>query len=140
MCDHKRLGFNQYYMLDKARRDEERHIVDETIKDARDLGMTVMRTWAFDDRPDGLQVNAGVFDEQTFRALDYVLDSSARHGMHVILALVNYWPDYGGMESYVKWCTDTAAAPVGPKQHHRTPLQSNKSKQMPTLLRGDDVD
>lgn len=101
------IGFNQYYMLDKARRDEERHIVDETLKDARDLGMTVMRTWAFDDRPDGLQVNAGVFDEQTFRALDYVLDSSARHGMHVILALVNYWPDYGGMESYVKWCTDS---------------------------------
>ncbi|QDZ18978.1 glycoside hydrolase [Chloropicon primus] len=102
------IGFNQYYMLDKARRHEERHIVDETLKDAADLGMTVMRTWAFDDRPNGLQVLPGVFDEETFRALDYVLDSSARHGIHVILALVNYWPDYGGMESYVKWCTHSA--------------------------------
>ena len=99
------IGFNQYYMLDKARRPSERHIVDETLKDAAELGMTVMRTWAFDDRPTGLQVLPGVFDEDTFRALDYVLDSSARHGIHVILALVNYWPDYGGMESYVKWCT-----------------------------------
>jgi len=100
------IGFNQYYMLDKARKPDERHIVDETLKDAKDLGMTVMRTWAFDDRPEGLQTSAGVFDEATFRALDYVLDSSARHGVHVILALVNYWSDYGGMESYVKWCTD----------------------------------
>ena len=58
--------------------------------------MTVMRTWAFDDRSNGLQILPGVFDEDTFRALDYVLDSSSRHGIHVILALVNYWSDYGG--------------------------------------------
>jgi len=103
------VGFNQYYMLDKARRPDERHMVDDTLADASALGMTVMRTWAFDDRPNGLQVLPGVFDEETFRALDYVLDSSARHGIHVILALVNYWPDYGGMESYVKWCTHSTS-------------------------------
>ena len=79
------VGFNQYYMLDKARRPDERHMVDDTLADASALGMTVMRTWAFDDRPNGLQVLPGVFDEETFRALDYVLDSSARHGIHVIL-------------------------------------------------------
>ena len=101
------IGFNQYYMLDKARLPAERHIVDETLKDAADLGMNVMRTWAFDDRPHGLQIMPGVFDEETFRALDYVLDASAKHGVHVILALVNYWSDYGGMESYVKWCTQS---------------------------------
>jgi len=97
------IGFNQYYMLEKAM--NERNLVEETLADAKALGMNVMRTWAFDDRPNGLQTSPGVFDEDYFKALDYVIDSSSKHGIHVILALVNYWSDYGGMEQYVKWCT-----------------------------------
>jgi mannan endo-1,4-beta-mannosidase len=97
------IGFNQYYMLEKAM--NERNLVEETLADAKALGMNVMRTWAFDDRPNGLQTSPGVFNEEYFKALDYVIDSSSKHGIHVILALVNYWSDYGGMEQYVKWCT-----------------------------------
>jgi aryl-phospho-beta-D-glucosidase BglC (GH1 family) len=94
------IGFNQYYMLEKAM--NERNLVEETLADAKALGMNVMRTWAFDDRPNGLQTSPGVFNEEYFKALDYVIDSSSKHGIHVILALVNYWSDYGGMEQYVK--------------------------------------
>lgn len=107
------VGFNQYYMLEKARNEDTRYMVDDLLYEAEKLGLTVMRTWAFDDTPDGFQIAPGVFDETAFRALDYILDRSAAHGIHVILAIVNYWPDYGGMQTYVDWCADgEAIAPL----------------------------
>ena len=103
-------GFNQYNMMDKARYPSERFMVDEVLDAARGLGLTVMRTWAFDDgRADGLQTAPGVYDEATFRALDYVIAEAGKKGIHVLLALTNFWGDYGGMETYVKWCSGRSA-------------------------------
>ena len=99
------VGFNNYYMMEKARWAETRHMVDEVLDKAAALGMTVMRTWAFDDTPKGLQVAPGIFNEEAFRALDYVVAEAGRKGVYLLLALTNYWSDYGGVESYVKWCT-----------------------------------
>ena len=99
------VGFNNYYMMEKARWKESRHMVDEVLDKAAALGMTVMRTWAFDDTPKGLQIAPGIFNEEAFQALDYVVAEAGRRGIYLLLALTNYWSDYGGVESYVKWCT-----------------------------------
>ena len=61
----------------------------------QDLGLRVVRTWAFyDGTPDdyhSMQPYPGVFNEHTLEALDFVIAQAASHGMRVILALVNYW-------------------------------------------------
>ena len=83
-----------------------------TVKDvfagAHDLGMTVLRTWAFFDSPDStnpavIQYKPGVVNEQALRALDYVVFQAKLHDMRLLLPLVNSWDDYGGMNQYVRW-------------------------------------
>ncbi len=40
---------------------------------------------------------AGVFDEDVFRGVDYVLAQAARFGIKVIVALNNYWENHDGV-------------------------------------------
>lgn len=42
-------------------------------------------------------VTAGEFNDHVFEGLDFVLAEARRRGILVILTLVNYWGDYGGM-------------------------------------------
>lgn len=37
------------------------------------------------------QVRPGVFEERTFRALDWVVAEAGRRGLRLILDLTNYW-------------------------------------------------
>lgn len=37
------------------------------------------------------QTRPGVFEERTFRALDWVVAEAARRGLRLILNLTNYW-------------------------------------------------
>ncbi|KAL4437356.1 hypothetical protein ABPG75_004495 [Micractinium tetrahymenae] len=57
--------------------------------EGRDLRLPTQRQLAepFGDVWTSLQPEAGVFDEEVFRALDFVLDSAARHGIKLILVL-----------------------------------------------------
>ena len=41
--------------------------------------------------------HAGEFNDHVFEGLDFVLAEARRRGILVILTLVNYWGDYGGM-------------------------------------------
>ena len=82
--------------------------VKEVFASAHDLGMTVLRTWAFFDSPDSMnpaviQQSPGVFNENALRALDYVIFQAKLHDMRLLLPLVNSWDDYGGMNQYVRW-------------------------------------
>src|SRR5262249_39705635 len=64
-------------------------------------------TWGFLDGWDAgaaLQPQAGVYDEGAFRALDYVLYKADLAGIRILVTLVNYWPEYGGMPQYLRWC------------------------------------
>lgn len=74
--------------------------VDRTLREASRLGMTVVRTWAFNtDRADAHAFYDAdwEFNEAQFRRLDNVMESARRHGMKVILTLQNYWGAYGGI-------------------------------------------
>jgi mannan endo-1,4-beta-mannosidase len=95
-------GMNQYYLFYKSHM-----MVDEVIEDAAAMGLTVIRTWGFCDGvlEDGycFQPEPGVYDENTFRQMDYVIYKAQQHGIRLILPLVNNWNDMGGMNQYVQW-------------------------------------
>jgi mannan endo-1,4-beta-mannosidase len=97
-------GVNNYYLaIDNTRRE----VVDEIVTSMAAMGMTVLRTWAFNEAQDKETKLQGplprMFIEENFRMLDYTLDRLAAGGMRAILALTNYWPAYGGMRQYVAW-------------------------------------
>lgn len=99
-------GFNTYYLMVYAADPELRDHVDEVLDKAVDRGLNTLRTWAFNDGADewnALQPAAGEWSEEVFRGLDYVIREAGRRGIRLILPLVNYWPDYGGMDQYVAW-------------------------------------
>ncbi len=99
-------GTNNYYQMVYAADLGLRPYVDEVQAEAAGLGLTVLRTWAFNDGDgqwNALQTSPGVYDEDTFMGLDYVLDQADQNGLRVILPLVNNWDDYGGMNQYVAW-------------------------------------
>jgi hypothetical protein len=79
--------------------------IDQQMWEAESRGFTVLRTWAFDDNNEtqAFQPAPGVYNEATFQKLDYIMASARLHHMRVILTMVNYWPDFGGIGSYAKW-------------------------------------
>jgi mannan endo-1,4-beta-mannosidase len=104
----KFTGSNNYYLMYKSRL-----MVDDVYADAKAAGFTVIRTWGFMERgQEGVDFQE--FDPALGRPvindgpdglgrLDYVLDSARRHGIKLIIPLTNNWPDFGGMDEYVRW-------------------------------------
>jgi Cellulase (glycosyl hydrolase family 5) len=82
-----------------------REQIDRQLLEMSRQGMTVLRTWAFDDDPDAFafQPGPGEYNEAAFAKLDYIVDSARRHGIRVILTMTNYWSDYGGIGAYAGW-------------------------------------
>lgn len=109
--EHKDLpfhyaGLNNYYAMVYSAEPNLVYGVDEVLDEAEAMGLSVLRTWAFNDGAaqwNALQTSPGVYDETTFRALDRVVQQAGEHGLHLILTLVNNWDDYGGMNQYVAW-------------------------------------
>jgi len=99
-------GFNNYYMMVFAADVGLQPYVDEVLDEGAGLGLTVLRTWAFNDGAgqwNALQTAPGVYQEYVFQGLDFVLDRADQLGLRLILPLVNNWDDYGGMNQYVAW-------------------------------------
>ncbi|KAJ7977773.1 Mannan endo-1,4-beta-mannosidase [Quillaja saponaria] len=81
--------------------------VTQTFQDASQYGLTITRTWAFSDggsRP--LQISPGSYNEDMFKGLDFVISEAGKHGVRLILSLVNSWNDFGGKHQYVQWASD----------------------------------
>jgi mannan endo-1,4-beta-mannosidase len=95
-------GMNQYYLFYESHK-----MVDEVIQDAAAMGLTVIRTWGFCDGvlENGycFQPKPGVYDENTFEQMDYIVYKARQCGIRLVLPLVNNWDDMGGMNQYVKW-------------------------------------
>jgi len=115
------VGANNYLLAHLAKI-RERGTVRSILDDMCDRGMTVLRTWCFNDLsrkesnkecfqcvPDRkLRWRNGekpldYIDERTLRSLTFVLDQAHNRGLKVILPLVNNWSDYGGVDRYTKW-------------------------------------
>eukprot|EP01026_Neomeris_dumetosa_P061164 TRINITY_DN57733_c0_g1_i1.p1 TRINITY_DN57733_c0_g1~~TRINITY_DN57733_c0_g1_i1.p1 ORF type:complete len:391 (+),score=36.25 TRINITY_DN57733_c0_g1_i1:134-1306(+) len=100
------VGWNTYYLMIKAADPSTRKEIIEVLDDAKEMGMTVVRTWAFSDGPlqwQGLQRSPGQYDEATWIGMDFVLNEAANRGIKVVMALTNYWQHFGGIDQYNIW-------------------------------------
>jgi hypothetical protein len=116
-------GTNNYYVgIDNA----SIVVVDEIISDMKAMKLNVLRLWGFNDdqgKTTKLQgPDAGDFIESNFEMLDYVLYKAGQNNIRVIIALTNYWENYGGMKQYVSWAADTT--PTAEEFYTNTVAQS----------------
>ncbi|KAL6865012.1 hypothetical protein ACP4OV_016163 [Aristida adscensionis] len=97
-------GFNSYWLMVLAVDPSARGKVSEVFRQAAAVGLTVCRTWGFNDGGwRALQKSPGVYDEDVFKALDFVVSEARKYRIRLILSLVNNWDGYGGKAQYVKW-------------------------------------
>jgi mannan endo-1,4-beta-mannosidase len=100
-------GSNAYYLAQWGNAD-----IDQTFTELAAIGVTVVRTWGFNDVTadpgygayyqlwtNGVAtLNTGANGLQRF---DYVITSAKAHGIKLIVPLTNNWSDYGGMDVYI---------------------------------------
>lgn len=61
-------GWNSYWLMDQSVEESSRPRVSEIFQTGAKMGMTVCRTWAFNDGSyHALQVSLGIFDERVFK-------------------------------------------------------------------------
>lgn len=51
-----------------------------------------------------LQTAPGVYDEDIWQGLDFLLDEMAKRNMKAVMVLGNFWTWSGGFAQYLKWC------------------------------------
>ncbi|CAD7699787.1 unnamed protein product [Ostreobium quekettii] len=100
------VGANSYDLMILASTGQ-RANVTELLDICANMGLSVIRTWAFFDGPGGLQTAPGVLSENYLEGLDFVIAEIGKRGMKVLPVLINYWRDYGGMFQYAKWALGT---------------------------------
>ena len=95
-------GTNCYYLHQQSH-----YMIDNALDDIHAMGLPVVRAWAFADGASSsytpLQSAPYTYDDAAFDALDYSIWKAGQLGIRLVLALVNNWPDYGGMAQYVSW-------------------------------------
>lgn len=88
------------------------------------LGITNLRVLAASEadkdmkyciRP-ALQVKPGVYNEDLWKGLDFLLAEMAKRNMKAVMVLGNFWTWSGGFPQYLKWAqNDTIPFPQDPK-------------------------
>ena len=108
-------------------RDEDRERMPETMRQAAQAGIKVVRIWAFgeggpnDVKPVGgdfedwprhhpFRFAPGQWNEDAFVHLDKVIAEAAKNGIYVQLCLTNWWRDTGGVTQYLRWAGINDAA------------------------------
>jgi mannan endo-1,4-beta-mannosidase len=100
-------------------RDEDRANMPETLRQAAQAGIKVVRVWAFgeggpnDVRPmkdfedwprhHSFRLAPGQWNEDAFVHLDKVIAEAAKNNIYVQLCLTNWWRDTGGVTQYLRW-------------------------------------
>lgn len=107
-------------------RDEDRERMPETLRQAAQAGIKVVRVWAFGEGgPDDVRPMAdfedwprhhsfrhapGQWNEDAFVHLDKVIAEAAKNNIYVQLCLTNWWRDTGGVTQYLRWAGINDAA------------------------------
>ncbi|XP_078179166.1 glycosyl hydrolase superfamily protein [Carex rostrata] len=100
-------GFNSYWLMVLAVDTSTRQQVSDVFRQAASVGLTVCRTWGFNDGGwRALQKSPSVYDEDVFKALDFVVNEARKYKIRLLLSLTNNWESYGGKKQYVKWGKD----------------------------------
>ncbi|KAL0463376.1 UNVERIFIED_CONTAM: putative mannan endo-1,4-beta-mannosidase 9 [Sesamum latifolium] len=48
----------------------------------------------------------GSYNEDMFKGLDFVVSEAKKHGIYLILSLVNNWEGFGGKKQYMQWARE----------------------------------
>ena len=104
------MGANAPWLLEAAAA-RDYASVDAALDEAEEMGLSVIRTFAFRDgdsthTANPLQYRGSGFSEHVFEALDYVVWQAGRRNLKLILPLVNYGTDGGGIAQYHRWATE----------------------------------
>ncbi len=95
-------GTNNYYLAYSSNA-----MIDDVLNDAKAMDLKVVRCWGFIDGESHndkvMQPSLGKYDESGFERLDYAVNKASKLGIKLVLPLVNYWDDFGGMSQYVSW-------------------------------------
>lgn len=81
-------------------------LVDRRLQRYAELGVDLVRTWAFSEGRDGpraLQPAPGEYNESGFELLDYVVARAGELGIRLVLTLTDYWDHLGGIPQYADW-------------------------------------
>src|SRR4051812_19824281 len=87
-------------------------MVSAVLDLATEMGLNTLRTWAFRDGPGTPSfqywdpaTKAPAYNDgpQGLRLLDRTIAWCEQRGLRLILPLVNYWDDFGGMREYGRW-------------------------------------
>jgi len=121
-------------------RDDDRRMMGETLRQAAQAGIKVVRLWASGEGgPDDVKPIADYHDwprthsfrnqpdqwnEDEFAFLDLVLEQAARNGLRVQLCLGNWWRDTGGVTQYLRW------AGINGADDDKSPFGINSEKAM----------
>lgn len=101
-------------------RDEDREKMPETLRQAAEAGIKVIRVWAYGEggpkdigpvgqdfadwpRHHPFRWAPDQWNEEAFVHLDRVLAEAARNNLRVQLCLTNWWRDTGGITQYLRW-------------------------------------
>lgn len=116
-------GFNAYWLMYVASDPSQRDKVSSAFQEAANHSLVIARTWAFRDGGfSPLQYSPSSYNEQMFQVslplylcereslmscfvqgLDYVISEARKHGIKLILSLVNNYNDSGGKHQYLSW-------------------------------------
>jgi mannan endo-1,4-beta-mannosidase len=112
-CPFRFVGTNAYFLQPEMAYGNATGVT-ETLDRMVELGMSVVRMWAFNDGdpvgdPAVIQIEPGVYNEENLVALDRVIAEAKRRDIRLILTLVNYFRDYGGVPRYIEWCACNAS-------------------------------
>ncbi len=145
-------GVNSYWLMQKQAQHQGNAFVENLFEEVKALGFNVIRTWAFADGhqwthpsdPAILQKSPGIYNEATFKALDYVIAKASEKNVKLILTLTNNWGDFGGIQEYVKWAglSDSKEFFTNEKvkilfKNHLTKILSRKNSYTGILYRSD---
>lgn len=100
-------------------RDEDRKLMPETLRQAAQAGMSVVRVWAFGEggpedvgpladfadwpRHHSFRFRPDEWNEEAFVHLDNVIVEAQRNNIRVQICLTNWWRDTGGITQYLRW-------------------------------------
>jgi mannan endo-1,4-beta-mannosidase len=100
-------------------REEDRARMPETLRQAAQAGIRVVRVWASGEggpndvgpvadqsdwpRTHPIRWAPGNWNEEAFVHLDNVIAQAAQNNLHVQLCLANWWRDTGGVTQYLRW-------------------------------------
>ena len=107
-------------------RDEDRERMPETMRQAAQAGIKVVRVWAYGEggpndvkpmtdledwpRHNSFRLAPGQWNEDAFVHLDKVIAEAAKNKIYVQLCLTNWWRDTGGVTQYLRWAGINDAA------------------------------